>query len=335
MSRRVTHRDGIHFDLDRHVVADARTTAGDVNVVSHAHADHTFSSSPGTVVCSAETAAIATARTGVEFDSVSAAPGVELVPAGHVVGSRAAVIEAAGGTRYCYTGDFSTRDRAYLEGFDPAALDVDVLVMETTYGHPRYRFPDQAELEASIHDWIRDHPDQPLFLFGYSLGRAQKLQWLAAEATDRRILVSRTIDEVNRAIESSTDIGFAGESVDAGSISELQPAALTDEIVVVPSNQSRRDWIDAIADETGALKAGFSGWAVEDSFLYRGDYDVTFPLTDHCDFDELIETVRSIDPELVYTQHGFDEQFADVLATEYGYTARPLKRDQTALADFG
>jgi len=114
----------------------------------------------------------------------------------------------------------------------------------------------------------------------------------------------------------------------------LQPGTLTDEIVVVPSNQSRRDWIDAIADETGALKAGFSGWAVEDSFLYRGDYDVTFPLTDHCDYDELVETVRTIDPERVYTHHGFDERFADALATEYGYTARPLKRDQTALADF-
>ncbi|WP_247729337.1 mRNA cleavage and polyadenylation specificity factor-like protein [Halovivax limisalsi] len=334
MSRRVTHRDGIHFDLDRHVVADARSATGDVNLVSHAHADHTFGSSPDVVVCSAETAAIATARTGVEFAFVESAPGIELLPAGHVVGSSAAIIEGADGTRYCYTGDFSTRDRAYLDGFDPDAVEADVLVMETTYGHPRYRFPPQDELEAAIREWIREHDDRPLFLFGYSLGRAQKLQRLVASATDRRVLVSRTIAEVNAAIEATTDVSFAGEPLDGRSLSDLDPDDLSDEIVVVPSNQSRREWIDAIAAETGALKAGFSGWAVEDSFLYRGDYDVTFALTDHCDFDELIETVRTIDPDVVHTHHGFDEAFADVLATEYGYTARPLKRDQTSLADF-
>ncbi|MFC3958144.1 mRNA cleavage and polyadenylation specificity factor-like protein [Halovivax cerinus] len=334
MTRRVTHRDGIHFALDRHVVADARSSTGDVNVVSHAHADHTFSSSPGTVVCSAETAAIATARTGVDFEFVESVPSIDLVPAGHVVGSRAALLEDADGTRYCYTGDFSIRDRAYLEGFDPASVDADVLVMETTYGSPRYRFPSQDELETSIRAWIREHDDRPLFLFGYSLGRAQKLQKLAESVGGRRILVSETIAAVNAAIEATTDVSFGGERAEDGPLSDLRPADLSDEIVVVPSNQSRREWIDAIAAETGALKAGFSGWAVDDSYLYRGDYDVTFALTDHCDYDELIETVLTIDPDVVYTHHGFDETFADVLATEYGYVARPLKRDQTALSDF-
>ena len=330
MTASVSHRDGIHFDLDRQIVADARSTAGDVNVVSHAHADHTFRTSPETVVCSTETAAIATARTGVAFEFVESAPGIELVPAGHVVGSRAAIIEVADGTRYCYTGDFSTRDRAFLEGFDPSAVDADVLVMETTYGHPRYRFPPQDELDADIREWIRVNADRPLLLFGYSLGRAQKLQWLAREAaSDRSVLISESVRDVNRAIEDVTDLSFPGRGYDRAALDEL-----SDELVVIPANQARSDWVERIIDRTGALKAGFSGWAVEESFLYRGGYDVTFPLTDHCDVDELIETVRAIDPETVYTHHGFDETFADVLATEHGYDARPLKRGQTALRDF-
>lgn len=325
----VRHRDGIHFDVGRRVVADARSAAGDVNVVSHAHADHTFSSAPGTVVCSAATAAIAEARSGTGFDYVESAPGIELVPAGHVVGSRAALIEGADGSRYCYTGDFSTRDRAYLEGFDPAGVDADVLVMETTYGHPRYRFPPQDALEAEIRDWLQDTGDRPIFLFGYSLGRAQKLQWLAREATDRELLVSGTIADVNRAIEAATDLAFPARELDQDALEEL-----SDEIVVVPTNQARREWLQSVVDRTGAVKGGFSGWAVDDSFLYRGGYDATFPLTDHCDFDELVETVRTIDPEVVYTHHGFDEGFADHLATEYGYEARPLKRDQRTLGEF-
>ncbi|WP_226479906.1 hypothetical protein [Natrinema amylolyticum] len=53
----VRHRDGIHFERERGesgVVADARSAVGAVNVVSHAHADHTFRTTPETVVCSAE-----------------------------------------------------------------------------------------------------------------------------------------------------------------------------------------------------------------------------------------------------------------------------------------
>ncbi|WP_339103074.1 mRNA cleavage and polyadenylation specificity factor-like protein [Haloterrigena salinisoli] len=352
----VRHRDGIHFERETDprpsVVADARSAVGSINVVSHAHADHTFRTTPDTVVCSAETAAIAEARTGTGFEFVESAPGVDLVPAGHVVGSRAALfdLEAPDGDvrRYCYTGDFSTRDRCYLEGFDPDAIDADVLVMETTYGLPKYRFPSQADLEAEITDWIHDNDDRPLFLFGYSLGRAQKLQWIAREATGssggagasdddgngsndcaREILVSDSIRDVNEAIEAATDgrLAFPGRPYES-------LRGLTDEIVILPSNQARADWVEAAVERENALKAGFSGWAVDDSFPYRGNYDVTFPLTDHCDFDELLETVRAIDPEVVYTHHGFDEAFADRLETEHGYRARPLKRDQTTLEEF-
>ncbi|SFC37222.1 putative mRNA 3-end processing factor [Halobiforma haloterrestris] len=337
----VRRRDGIHFDRGERgrVVADARSAVGAVNVVSHAHADHTFRSAPEAVVCSAETAAIAEARTGTGFEFVETAPGVELVPAGHVVGSRAALLDvdlgresANGPRRYCYTGDFSIRDRCYLEGFDPDAVDADALVMETTYGRPTYRFPPQDALEAEILDWLADNDDRPLFLFGYSLGRAQKLQWLAREALegrggDREILVSASIREVNRAIEFATDLSFPGRPYD--SLRDL-----TDEIVVLPSNQARADWVETAADREDALEAGFSGWAVDDSFRYRGGYDATFPLTDHCDYDELLETVQAIDPEVVYTHHGFAEEFADTVATEYGYRARPLKRDQRTLGEF-
>lgn len=328
----VRHRDGIHFEGEPHVVADARSAVGDVNIVSHAHADHTFGSStrsPEPIVCSAETAAIAEARSGASFAFVESTPEIDLVPAGHVVGSRAALFEDATGRRYCYTGDFSIRDRAYLEGFDPESIDADVLVMETTYGLPKYRFPPQDELEAQIGDWITEHDDRPLFLFGYSLGRAQKLQWLAGEVSNRDVLVSESIARVNRAIETVTERSFPARAYEDGELGDV-----TDEIVVLPSNQARADWVERTVDRVDGHKAGFSGWAVDDGFLYRGNYDVTFPLTDHCDYDELLETVEAVDPEVVYTNHGFDEAFADDLATEYGYRARPLKRNQTTLEEF-
>ena len=346
----VRRKDGIHVDAGagRTVVADASSAVGDVNVVSHAHADHTFRRTPETVVCSAETAAIVEARTGTaipEFREETAE--ITLLPAGHVVGSRAALIEvdtaessaaksketSASGdrgrpTRYLYTGDFSVRDRCYLEGFEP--VDADVLIMETTYGDPRYRFPPEAELQGRIRDWLADHDDRPLFLFGYSLGRSQKLQWLAREATNRPLVVYDSIRTVNDAIEAATDLQFPARSFSKADGDTLSG----DEIVVLPSHFARRDWVEKLVARHDGLKVGFSGWAVEQSFRYRGGYDETFPLTDHCDYDELLAVVEAVDPDVVYTHHGFDAAFADTLQTTFGREARPLLGAQTRLDDF-
>ncbi|MFC4553169.1 mRNA cleavage and polyadenylation specificity factor-like protein [Halorussus sp. GCM10023401] len=333
-SREVHHDDGIHIEAGdgRRVVADVRSAVGDVNVLSHAHADHTFRRTPGTVVCSAETAALVEARTGTSVpDHVESTDEISLLPAGHVVGSRAALVEhgpdsETPGRRVLYTGDFSVRDRLYLEGFDP--VDADVLVMETTYGKPTYRFPPEAELQAEIRDWLADHPDRPLFLFGYSLGRAQKLQALAREATNRPLVVHGAVRTVNDAIESATDLSFPATPYDE--VDELAG----DEIVVLPTHLARHDWVQSLVAKHGGLKAGFSGWAVDRSFRYRGGYDATFPLTDHCDFDELAAVVEAVDPEVVYTHHGFDAEFADFLRTTFDRDARPLLGDQTTLGDF-
>jgi putative mRNA 3-end processing factor len=332
----VRRKDGIHIAANRTYVADASSAVGEVNIVSHAHADHTFRKTPETVVCSAATAALVEARTGATVPEFrEGTDEVTLLPAGHVVGSRAALVEEDGSDRpdgatrrYLYTGDFSVRDRLYLEGFEP--VDADVLVMETTYGEPDYRFPPEAELQARIRDWLADNADRPLVLFGYSLGRAQKLQRLARQATERPVVVHDAVATVNEAIESATDLSFPAESLADRGSDDLDG----DEILVAPTNLSRSDWAADLAERHDALKAGFSGWAVDESFRYRGGYDATFPLTDHCDFDELVDVVEAVDPEAVYTHHGYDEAFADHLATCHGYDARPLLGDQTRLDDF-
>ena len=322
---RVRLRDGIHFELDRRVVADARSAVGDVNVVSHAHADHLPRDGRAPVVCSAATAALVEARTGRDVTYDDSAPGVDLFPAGHIVGSRAARIESDG-RRYLYTGDVSTRDRLSLSGFEP--VDADVLVVESTYGRPEYRFPDQRELEGRIEDWMADTTGRPLFLFGYSLGRAQELQLLASRATNRRIVAHASVAETNAVVESVSDLDLPAVPYDR--IDGLD----ADDVFVVPTHLARRDWVTDLAERVDAVKAGFSGWAVDESFRYRGGYDETFVLSDHCDFGELVDLVRAVDPDVVYTHHGFDAAFADHLETEWGYEAYPLRRNQTTLDEF-
>lgn len=316
-------RDGIEVTLsdETRVVCDASQPDGDVNIVSHAHADH-IPREEATAVCSPLTAALVRARQEVPLNR-ERDPRVELRPAGHVAGSRAALITDPDGTRYLYTGDVCTRSRLYLEGFDPPSADV--LILEATYGESAYVFPDHATVAEDIRTWLAE-THRPVLLFGYALGRAQKLQLLAEPVRDR-IFTTPAVTAVNEVVADHQDVTFPAQPF------EDEVTLDGGDALVLPMTTTRMDWIDALREEVDALTAGFSGWAVEDSFRYRGGYDVTFPLSDHCDYRELEGLVEAVDPEHVYTQHGAAGSLATAL-TRAGYEATALMKNQTALEDF-
>lgn len=319
----VRYRDGIEIVLSdgTRVVCDADDPDGDVNVVSHAHGDH-LPEGEATAVCSELTAALGSARREQPLHRRTDER-VELLPAGHVAGSRAALITDPDGTRYCYTGDVCSRSRFYLDGFEPP--DADVLITEATYGEPGYVFPDHESVAAEIREWLDTTPE-PVILFGYALGRAQKLQLLADRA-GRTVYTTEAVLRVNDPIADRLGVTFP--AVEYGEETELGAG----DALVLPMTTARIDWIGRLAEETGAVTAGFSGWAVDSSFRFRGDFDAAFPLSDHCDFEELCAVVEAVDPERVYTQHGSGDALADRLTSE-GYDATTIKRNQRSLSEF-
>jgi putative mRNA 3-end processing factor len=149
---------------------------------------------------------------------------------------------------------------------------------------------------------------------------------------------------VNEVIEAHRDVTFpatpyaggAGRETRTGGGEGADEERATLEpgtALVAPAQASRANWVDAVVDRTGARKLGFSGWAVDSSFRFRGGYDEAYVLSDHADFDELVGIVEAVDPDRVYTTHGA----ADVLArhlTQRGWDARSLKRNQSSLAEF-
>jgi putative mRNA 3-end processing factor len=325
----VSLRDGIRIELSdgTSVVVDATDPDGDAVLVSHAHGDHLYDDPPDEVICSTATADLAAVRRDGQPTRTATLPGegrIDLLDAGHVAGSRAAVVTDPDGTRYCYTGDVTTRDRLYLDGFEPP--DADVLIVEATYGEPGYVFPPQSALESEIVDFFAD-TRRPVLAFGYALGRAQTLQ-LLAERAGCRVTVSDAIARLNAVIERHTDAAFPAERYD--DLDEIEPG----DVVVLPAGLSGRDWVDRLCERTDAVTAGFSGWAVDDSYRFRGGYDETFVLSDHCDFSELVELVEAVDPERVYTVHGSTETLASEL-TSRGFDAQALVADQHTLGEFG
>lgn len=324
MAVTVSLRDGIEIGLSdgTRIVCDGANPDGDVAVISHAHGDH-LPDRDTTAVCSSMTAALASERADTSVTQINDER-IELRPAGHVAGSRAALITDPDGTRICYTGDVCTRDRRYLTGFDPP--DADILVIEATYGKPPFEFPPYERVTEEILEWLRTTTD-PVVLFGYALGRAQELQRLAMQADRDRILVTDAIQRVNRIIAQHLDIPFDVE------LYEDETSLRDGDALILPFQSTRVDWITSLVDRAGARTAGVSGWAIEESFRYRGDFDETFPLSDHCDYAELLDLVDAVDPETVYTHHGATDGLAQAL-TRRGYAARALRDGQTSLEEF-
>jgi len=236
-------RDGVEIDLREggRLVADG-TGDGTATALSHAHGDHLFDG-PDRIVCSDLTAALATVRRERSVEPTDH-PDVELLSAGHVAGSRALLVDGVDGGRVLYTGDVCTRDRLYLDGFDP--VPADTLVIEATYGEPGYVFPPHERVAERIRAWLAETDDRPVVLFGYALGRAQKLQ-LLADGRDR-VLVTKAIAALNAPIADALGVDFSAETVAPGDC-RLHPG----DALVLPAGLNGADWVDGLVESAGEL----------------------------------------------------------------------------------
>ena len=319
----IKEKDGIHISGEEKFVADSRKALGDVNIASHAHMDHAFQGD-GKIVASDLTRRLLESRLERELE-LNEHPDVKLIDSGHILGSTAALIKTDD-KRILYTGDVSTRNRAYIDGFDP--VDADILITESTYGIPAYKFPEQQQIEENIKAWI-ERTESP-FLFGYSLGKAQKIQWLAQKVTDKPLVAHGAVMKMNKVVEKHTDLNF-----NARPYGENKGLLENGEgIFIGPTRFAKTDALNKLVNASNGVKVGFSGWGMADQYKYRGGYDKVFPFSDHCGFNDLVEMVRKVDPEKVYTHHGFDSEFASYLKRKEGINARALKENQASLTDF-
>ncbi|MEK6964939.1 MAG: MBL fold metallo-hydrolase RNA specificity domain-containing protein, partial [Thermoproteota archaeon] len=102
-------------------------------------------------------------------------------------------------------------------------------------------------------------------------------------------------------------------------------------IMVAPFMSEKSYFIKNMKSKYGAATIGFSGWAKSSRFSFGRRADYSIPLSDHCDFDELVELVKQSGADKVYTIHGFVEEFSAHLKS-LGIDAQPLREE--SLDDF-
>ncbi len=289
----------------------------DYTFVSHAHIDHVHSpNGKSKIIASEETKELAKLR-GYELGKViEGASGIELIDSGHILGSRAVLIK----DRVLYTGDLCSRDRAFLKGF--RGIKCDTLIVESTYGRGHYRFPTTEQIVSEVNKFISQSFDRcrPVVLTGYALGKAQLLSYLFDMWEP--LFAYDSVSKLNRC---HIKLGVPLKDIEQFSSSDkFQERAERGPWVLIAPSGGRSNFIRALKHKFNAVVASFSGWALDTRYRYAMGLDRGFPMSDHCDFSELVDFVKRCNPSKVYTVHGFSEEFAAHL-NRMGFDAEPLE----------
>ncbi|MGQ0506050.1 MAG: MBL fold metallo-hydrolase [Myxococcaceae bacterium] len=308
------HLTGTQLFFDAH-------RKSELSFVSHGHSDHIARHER--VIATAATLRFMTHRLGkisaplpVPYNRpFELGPLVlELLPAGHILGSAQLRVTRADGVRVVYTGDLN-RVRSLTA--EPAQVaECDVLVTESTFGHPRYVFPPKEKVLADVESWARDALARNItpVLLGYPLGKSQEaIKYLGDKGL--RICAHPSIYDI---AEIYQELGVTLRNVRryAGRVHE-------GELAFFPPNVARGA---AVAKLQPRLTALLTGWAIEGPLAaQRCGADLAFPLSDHADFPSLVEYAKSTGASEVVTHHGFADELAQSLRAE-GIEARPVGR---------
>lgn len=290
--------------------------------VSHAHFDHLARHKE--IICSDGTARLMRARMPAprrehvlpfgHTEPLTEDTTVTLHPAGHILGSAQILLEHPERGRLLYTGDFKLRPGLAAE---PCATPpADVLVMETTYGLPRYVMPPAADVWRDILLFCRRtiaDGETPV-LFGYSLGRSQEILGGLAGA-GLPVMLHRQAMRLTRIYEEC-GITFPAHR-------EFAAAEARGHVVIAPPHAPGSAFLASIPKPRTAM---ITGWALDPGARFRYRCDAVFPLSDHADFADLLRFVERVNPKKVLTLHGFADDFARTLRAR-GVEAWAIGRD--------
>lgn len=291
-------RHGLHVP-PANIHLDSRSATGTV-FVSHAHSDH-CSSAPR-IICTRETAALHARRKRVRetvtldfhrpFPCGDAT--IELLPAGHTLGSAMAKISSTEGT-LVYTGDYKLRDNP----FSPPALipRCDVLVMECTFGSPLYRFPPNDELLARLFAFIDEtlSMERTPVVLAYSLGKGQEALFHLTRRGYDVLVQEPTAAYCDLHVQLG--YGFPGPGTWERFVSDLLPGRV---VLATPGWKK-----DPAAEIPRARTVQLTGWGCNPRARYMyGHCDLVLPISDHADFDDLVRTAVESGATTIYTVHG-------------------------------
>lgn len=280
-------------------------------VITHGHGDH---ARPGhrAVLATAPTLAIMNTRFGPQPGTQPTPYGealkigdvnVWLEPAGHVLGSAQIVMEY-GGTRVVVSGDYKRRRDPTCPPF--VVTPCDVFITEATFALPVFTHPDDKSEIGRLLESLRLFPERTHLVGAYALGKAQRIIMLLREAGYTAPIF------LHGALASLCNL-YRDFGLPLGELTPVagQPqAALQGRIVLCPPGALTDRWSRRMDEPVTAMA---SGWMrIRQRAKQRG-VELPLVISDHADWNELLQTVRDVAPSEVWITHGREEALARAL----------------------
>ncbi|WP_017259437.1 hypothetical protein [Pedobacter arcticus] len=278
-------------------------------VISHAHGDHAKPNNQN-VFCTAFTAEVMKLRfkkkAGNYFEvfdyhqTFKIGPVIlSFLPAGHILGSAMVKMEYLGST-YLFTGDFKLQKDESCEPIE--FCKADVLITETTFASPDTKHPD-PEKEIKKLNAISTN----ILLGVYGLGKAQRLTKLINQVCPQKVIhLHYSIFPIHQLYQK--------QGIDLGEFQHYDRKAFkqnqTNQVYMVPPLT-----FNSYGRALGVVKMFASGW----KNLQYGN-DESLYISDHVDWDDILQTIKEVDPQQVWTIHGDGKQlksyFSDSLVVK-------------------
>jgi len=280
-------------------------------IITHAHSDHASMGSDH-YLCHPFTKPILRHRLGevnistAEWGESISIEGVNvsLHPAGHIIGSSQVRMEYKGEV-WVFSGDYKTDNDGISGSFEP--LSCHTFITESTFGLPIYHWKKQEILYDEIREWIRSVHSKGRIpvITGYSVGKAQRIIDCISRITNR--------------IYAHGAVWNVQESLRQGGIpvtpvirvtQDIPKDAYFNSVVVAPPGAEGSAWLRRFHPYS---IASCSGWMQVRGNVRRKNVDAGFALSDHADWDGLVNTVKATGATRVFVTHGFQDAFSRYL----------------------
>lgn len=292
-------------------------------VITHGHADHARSGH-GEVFATPETLAIMEVRYGKDFCTkrtrmaygemlpVTAAE-LSLAPAGHILGSAQAILTYGNG-RIVISGDYKRRLDPTCTPFQPVPCDV--FVTEATFGLPVFNHPPIEHEIKKLLDSLKLFPDRCHLVGCYALGKCQRLiMELRKAGYEKPIYLHGALRKLCELYQQQgKDLG------ELPAVSETDKKTLAGEIVLCPPSAVVDKWSRSLPNVMTSIA---SGWMQIRARAKQKLVELPLVISDHCDWNELLQTVKDVKAPEVWITHGREDALAYEIR-KLGYQAQAL-----------
>ncbi|MEJ1120843.1 ligase-associated DNA damage response exonuclease [Phyllobacterium sp. CCNWLW109] len=294
-------------------------------LITHGHSDHARSGHRK-VMATQQTLDIMALRYGADFAGETQAAelgqttglnGVTISfhPAGHVLGSAQIAVEKDG-MRIVASGDYKRASDPTCLGFEP--ITCDVFITEATFALPVFRHPDSRDEMAKLLKSVEQFPERSHLVGAYALGKAQRVIRLLRDAGyDQTIYIHGALAKLCDYYETQ---GIKLGPLAPATLEKDSAPDFAGTIVVGPPSAFQDRWARRFPDPVSCFA---SGWMRIRQRARQGGVELPIILSDHCDWDELTQTITELDPEQVWVTHGREEALVRWCDLN-GYAARPL-----------